>query len=55
MAAGIDHVRGHNEAIELLIRLKKLVGINYRNGYLVARWGVNKSTLYRYAKKLDGV
>jgi hypothetical protein len=53
--AKIEHVRGHDGAIELLTRLKMIVSTKYRGGFLVARYGVNKRTLYKASKRLDGV
>ena len=54
MRAKIYHILGYDAAIELLARTKNIVAVRYRNGYLVARWGVNKTTLVKYAKQLDG-
>ena len=50
----IEHIIGHEEAINLLTKLKLIVSLRYRNGFLVARYGVNKRTLLKVARRLDG-
>ena len=52
--AKIEYVRGYDSAIELLTRIKIIVSYRYRSGFLVARYGVNKSTLVKTAKRMDG-
>ena len=54
MMAKIENIVGQDTAIELLTKIKLIVSLKYRNGYLVSRYGVNKSTLVRTAKRLDG-
>lgn len=54
MAASIHLIRSHNETIALLTRLKLIVSMEYRGGFLCARYGVNKATLRRAAKRMDG-
>ena len=44
----------HEQTIGLLTRMKLIVSIPYKNDWLVARWGVNKSALLRKAKQLSG-
>lgn len=53
--ANIQYLRQCNEAIKLLTHMKMIASYPYRDGYLVARYGVNKTTLKRMAKRLDGV
>jgi len=55
MNAKIENIVGQNDAIELLTRLRLISSIKYRNGYLVARYGVNKESLKTATKKLDGI
>jgi len=58
--AKIVHMQGFgcdstHDTVKHLTKLNIIVSIPYRSGHLVARYGVNKTALYRYAKKLDGV
>lgn len=55
MKALIMHVVGQDDAIKLLITIKIIVGMKYRQGYLVARYGVNKAALKHHSQVLDGI
>ena len=59
MSAKVEFLQGYgcdspNNTVERLTKLQLIVSIPYRNGYLVARYGVNKKTLKNYSKRLDG-
>lgn len=42
----------HNDTIKTLIKNKIIVGVRCKHGFLVARWGINKTTLVKESKKL---
>ena len=52
--AKIEYVVNCDNAITILSKLKLIVSRHYRNGFLVARYGVNKLALDRVAKRMDG-
>lgn len=56
MRAKVVFVNGtiHAETISLLARMKLIVAIPCRNGYMVARWGVNKRTVEKLVKERNG-
>lgn len=56
MSAKIIFVNGlqHETTIDVLTNMKIIVSRPFKNGSLVARWGVNRQALKNYEKKLLG-
>lgn len=52
--AKVEYIRGQDVSVEILTELKLIVSMRYRGGYLVARYGVNKSTLQAALNRMDG-
>ena len=54
MKPRVEFIVGHNYTIEILTNLKLIASYKHRYGYLVARYGVNKTTLKKMSKRLNG-
>lgn len=56
MSAKLYHICGiqYEDTIKLLTRMRIIVSEKFKNGFVVARYGVNKGAIKAYIKKVGG-